>query len=129
MQFFLRPETIDLRTVWRCYRHGEAPPLLIKPDGIDILDGTGRSFSYLAESYKEGYQLSVRPALRLERAANDQYDFKEARGIGYFWPLLTATSDNPRQVRSPDRFGGRISVASNGAPAIYVRSASQEGCG
>jgi len=126
---FLRPEPIDPRTVWGCYRLEGAPTLSVKPDRIDILDGTGRSFSYLAEPYKEGYRLSVRPALRLERAANDRYDFKEARGTGYFWPLLTATSDNPHQVRSPDRFGGRISVASYGAPAIYVRSASQERCG
>jgi len=126
--FFLRADPIDPRTVWGCYRLENAPPLSVKPDRIDILDGTGRSFSYLAEPYKEGYRLSVRPALRLERAANGLYDFKEARGIGYFWPLLTATSDNPRQVRSPDRFGSRISIASDGAPAIYVRSAGQERC-
>lgn len=125
---FLRPDPIDRSRVLGCYRLEEAPPLSIKKDRIDILDGTGRSFSYLAEAYKEGYRLSVRPALRLERAANGQYDFKEARGIGYFWPLLTATSDNPRQVRSPDRLGGRISIASDGVPAIYVRSASGEGC-
>lgn len=126
---FLRPDPIDPRTVWGCYRLEGAPPLSVKPDRIDILDGTGRSFSYLAEPSKEGYQLSVRPALRLERAANGQYDFKEARGIGYFWPLLTAFSDNPREVRSPDHFGGRISIASDGAPTIYVRSATHERCG
>jgi hypothetical protein len=125
---FLRADPIDPRTVWGCYRLEEAPILAVNPDRIDILDGTGRSFSYLAEPYKEGYRLSVRPALRLERSANGRYEFKEARGIGYFWPLLTAASDNPRQMHSPDRFGGRISVASDGPPAIYVRSASQEGC-
>ena len=125
---FLRPDPIDPRTVWGCYRLEDAPPLLVRPDRIDILDGTGRSFSYLAEPYKEGYRLSVRPALRLERVASDRYGFKEARGIGYFWPLLTAYSDDPRGVRSPDRFGGRISIASDGAPSIYVRSASQERC-
>jgi hypothetical protein len=125
---FLLPEPIDPSTVLGCYRLQGAPRLSVKPDRIDILDGTGRSFSYLAEPYKEGYRLSVRPALQLERAANGRYDFKEARGIGFFWPLLTATSDNPRQVRSSDRFGGRIRIASAGAPAIYVRAGSRESC-
>lgn len=125
---FLRPDPIDPRTVLGCYRLEEAPPLAVRPDRIEILDGTGRSFSYLVEPYKEGYRLSVRPALLLARTANGRYEFREARGIGYFWPLLTATSEDPRQVRSPDRFGGRISIASDRESAIYVRSGSQEYC-
>ena len=52
---FLRPDPIDPRTVWGCYRLEGAPPLSVKRDRIDILDGTGRSFDYLAEPYKEGY--------------------------------------------------------------------------
>jgi hypothetical protein len=125
---FLRPDPFDPRTVLGCYHLEEAPPLSVKPDRIEILDGTGRSFSYLVEPNKEGYRLSVRPALLLARAANGRYEFRGARGIGYFWPLLTATSEDPRQVRSPDRFGGRISIASDGESAIYVRSGSQEHC-
>lgn len=125
---FLHPEPIDPRTVWGCYRLEGAPPILVKPDRIAILDGTGRSFSYLVEPYKEGYRISVRPALRLERVADGRYNFREVRGSGYFWPLLTATSDNPRHVRTPDNFGGKISVASHGIQTIYVRSAIQADC-
>lgn len=125
---FLRRDPIDPRTVWGCYHLEGAPPLSIKPDRINILDGTGRSFSYVAEPNKEGYRLSVRPALRLEPTAGGRYYFKEARGIGYFWPLLAAYSDNPSQVRTPDRFGGRISVASNGRSAVYVRTADNKRC-
>jgi hypothetical protein len=124
----IRPDPIDPRIVWGCYRLEDAPSLSVKPDRIDILDGTGRAFSYLIEPERGGYHLSVRPALRLKRVAKGRYEFKEARGLGYFWSLLTAYSDNAREVRSPDRFGGRISVASNGTPAIYVRSASQGRC-
>ena len=125
---FLRPDPIDPRAVLGCYRLEQAPPLSVRPDRIEILDGTGRSFSYLAGSDKQGYRLSVRPALLLARAADGRYEFKEARGIGYFWSLLTATSDNPCQMRSPDRFGGRISIASDRGSAIYVRSGSQDHC-
>ena len=126
--FFLRPDPIDERVVWGCYVLDGAPPLLIEADAIRILDGTGRSLSYVAEPYKEGYRISVSPALQLQLVATRRYGFKEVRGTGYFWPLLTAYSENPRRLRSPENFGGRISVAANGTSAVYVRSGDSQRC-
>jgi hypothetical protein len=126
--FFLQPDPLDQRVVWGCYVLDGAPPLLIEADAIRIFDGTGRSLSYIAEPYKEGYRLSVRPALQLQLVATKRYEFRQARGIGYFWPLLTAYSDDPRRLRSPENFGGRVSVAANGTSAVYVRSGDSQRC-
>lgn len=126
---FLRPDPIDQRLVWGCYIAKNAPDLAIQADLIRIFDGTGRTLSYVAEPAKEGYRLTVRPALQLKPSAEGPYMFVQNRGTGYFWPLLATGSDNPRKVRSPKDFGGRLSlIAADGTPAIYVRSGDATSC-
>ena len=126
---FLRPQPIDQRLVWGCYVSDNAPALVVEAGKILILDGQGRSLSYIAEPYKAGFRLTVQPALRLRPSAEGRYHFEQGPGIGYFWPLLAADSDNPREVRIPGDFGGRLSlIAADGTPIIYVRSSDRDGC-
>jgi len=126
---FLRSDPIDQRVVWGCYIASGAPKLDVRSNTIRIADGSGRSLRYVAEPYKDGYRLTVRPALLLRPTPRGAYGFEQAQGIGYFWPLLTAGSDNPRKMRSQKDFGGRIAlIAADGTPIIYVRSAAGKNC-
>lgn len=126
---FLRPTPIEQRLIWGCYTASNAPPISVEEGTIRIIDGTDRSLSYIAEPYKEGYRLTVRPALILKASTAGRYSFEYGRGIGYYWPLLSETSDNPRKVREPKDFGGRMDIAAEGRSAIYVRSKDGKSCG
>ncbi|QUT04239.1 hypothetical protein KFK14_14205 [Sphingobium phenoxybenzoativorans] len=126
---FLRPAPIEQRLVWGCYTADNAPPISVEESKIRIVDGTRRSLSYIAEPCKEGYRLTVHPALILKASEGGRYSFEQGRGIGYFWPLLSEASDNPRKVHSPEDFGGRIDIAAEGRSAIYVRSKDGNNCG
>lgn len=126
---FLHPDPIDQRLVWGCYTADNAPDLAVQADTIRILDGTHRTLSYVAEPYKEGYRLTVRPALQLKPSSDGRFMFVQSTGTGYYWPLLTRGSDNPRKVRSPNDFGGRFSlITADGTRAIYLRSGDRERC-
>jgi hypothetical protein len=126
---FLRPIPIEQKLVWGCYTANDAPPIAVEESTIRILDGTRRSLSYIAEPYKEGYRLTVHPALILKASEGGRYRFEQGRGIGYYWPLLSEDSDDPRKVREPEDFGGRIDIAAEGWSAIYVRSKDRKSCG
>ncbi|WOK35667.1 hypothetical protein [Sphingomonas sp. C3-2] len=123
---FLRPAPIEQKLVWGCYTANDAPPIIIENSEIRIIDGTQRSLSYVAGPDKHGYILTVRPALILKVSGDGSYRFEQRRGTGYFWRLLTESSDN---LRKPEDFGGRINVAAEGGPAIYVRSKDGNSCG
>jgi hypothetical protein len=126
---FLRRAPIDPRLVWGCYVAEGAPALAIEADRIRVLDGTKRALSYVAEPGKEGYRLSVHPALQLKPSARGRYGFVQNPGTGYFWPLLTAGSDNPRSMRLPQDFGGRLGlVAADGTTVMYARSGNERAC-
>jgi hypothetical protein len=126
---FLRPDPIDQRLVWGCYVADGAPALAVQGNLIRVLDGKRRSLNYVAEPYKEGYRLMVQPALYLVPSAGGGYTFTQGRGIGYFWPLLARGSDEPRKVRSPQDYGGRLSlIASDGTQVIYVRLGNRKVC-
>ncbi|MET0362652.1 MAG: hypothetical protein ABW048_12975 [Sphingobium sp.] len=125
---FLRPTPIEQSLVWGCYTASDAAPIAVEESTIRIIDGTGRSLSYVAEPYKEGYRLTVHPALIL-KASGARYSFEQSRGTGYYWPLLSENSDNPRKVREPKDFGGRIDIAAEDRTAIYVRSKDGKSCG
>lgn len=126
---FLRPVPIEQRLVWGCYTAHDAPSLLVEDGTIRIIDGARRSMSYVAEPYKEGYRLTVRPALILKASGDGSDRFEQGRGTGYFWPLLSKNSDNPRKMRTPKDFGGRINIAAEGRSTIYVRSKDGKSCG
>lgn len=127
---FLRPDPIDQRQVWGCYVANGAPSLIVDRDRIRIVDGTGRSLRYLAEPTKQGYRLIVRPALLPQPSPAGTYVFAQQRGVGYFWPLLTADSDDPRRLHTPADYGGRFSLyASDGRFIVYVRSRDGAACG
>lgn len=125
---FLRPIPIEQKLVWGCYIANDAPPFAVEESTIRILDGTRQSLSYIAEPYKEGYRLTVHPALILKASEGGRYRFEQGRGIAYYWPLLAKSSDNPRKMRSPEDFGGRIDVATEGRSVIYVRSKDRKIC-
>jgi len=126
---FLRAEPIERAAVLGCYTAAGAPSLEIKPDQIEIVETGRRTFDYLVEPDKQGYRLSVRPALGLAPDGNGQYVFQADRGIGYFWSLLTKASDSPKKLRHPRDFGGRFEVvASDGVVIIYTRSSHQSAC-
>lgn len=125
---FMRAEPIDQREIWGCYVADGAPALSVEAGKIHILDGTHRSLSYVAD-YKRTYGLTVQPALQLSSSTDNQYSFINGRGIGFFWQLLAAGSDNPRSLSSPHDFGGRIRlVTTESTTVIYVRSADGSPC-
>jgi hypothetical protein len=125
---FLRPEPIDQRLVWGCYVARDAPPLDVRKDAIYIIEPTRRTFSYIAEPSKTGYQLNVRPALLLERAPNGHYQFLSKQGIGFFWPLLPAPGKNRDRVRHPEEYAGRIEIAADGGGVVYARTSDADAC-
>ena len=124
---FLRPTPIPIDTVVGCYVTHGAPTLEVSPDGIRIEEPQRRKFMYIAEPDKFGYRLVVHPAMSLRRHRSGEYLFaQDARGTGYFWPLLTAYSDDPKEMRKPSDFGGRFEViADDGRAIIYTRVAKK----
>lgn len=126
---FLRAEPIKRETVLGCYVAEGSPPLDVQLDRIRIV-GSDRSFDYVAEPAKEGYRLTVRPALSLRPVGVGGYAFvQDQRGLGYFWPLLTQKSVNPRYMREPKDYGGRFQIiAIDLQPIIYSRVAANAGC-
>lgn len=126
---FLRAEPIERTAVFGCYAAQGAPTLDILPDRIRIGGLGSQAFNYSVEPAKDGYRISVRPALELSPVSQGEYAFKAERGIGYFWPLLKADSDDPRDTRNPGDFGGRFRIiARDGAAIIYSRSADGRKC-
>ena len=126
---FLRSEPIARASLLGCYEANGAPWLRIDADGIRIGEPEQRAFRFVAEPAKEGYQLSVQPALTLSPLADGRYVFRAERGIGYFWPLLTSSSDRPDAMRRPSDFGGRFRIiARDGAEEVYVRSSNPQAC-
>lgn len=126
---FLHPDPIKRETVLGCYVAKGSPPLDVQLDRIRIV-GSNRSFDYVAEPSKEGYRLTVRPALSLRPVGVGRYAFmQDRRGIGYFWPLLTVKSDDPRYMREPNDYGGRFQIiAMDSQPIIYSRVSANVGC-
>lgn len=124
---FLRPSPISKNTVVGCYVAQGAPALEVSPEGIRIEEPQRRKFMYIAEPDKFGYRLVVHPAMSLRRHRSGEYLFaQDARGTGYFWPLLTAYSDDPKEMRKPSDFGGRFEViADDGRAIIYERVAKK----
>lgn len=126
---YLRPEPIAPEQVYGCYTAVNAPWLKVEPGLILVGDAERHSFTYVAEPAKEGYRLSVTPAMALNPQSDGQYQFQLERGIGYFWPLLSASSNAPRDLRTPKDFGGRFSViARDGRDFRYVRSSRADRC-
>lgn len=125
----LRPAPMPRKAVLGCYRNSDAPWLRVEETKILIGDDTGRFFRFVAEPAKTGYRLAVQPAMTLHLGSDGLYHFESRRGVGYFWSLLTASSDRPRAMRSPDDFGGRFSLtADDGSERIYVRAPSLAAC-
>jgi hypothetical protein len=128
-RIYLRPEPISPELVYGCYTAQNAPWLKVEPDRIRVGDAERHSFTYVVEPAKEGYRISVAPAMALNPRSDGQYEFQLERGIGYFWPLLLASSDVPRDLRTPKDFGGRFSViARDGRDFLYVRSSQADPC-
>lgn len=128
-QMFLRTEPIAPELVYGCYTAENAPWLEVEPGRILVGDAERHSFAYVVEPAKEGYRLSVSPAMALNPQPDGKYEFRIERGIGYFWPLLPISSDAPRDLRNPKDFGGRFSVtARDGRDVLYVRSSRAETC-
>lgn len=127
---FLSPELIGLGTLMGCYVANGSPSLKVEPGLIHIGEPERRTFSYVAEPFKEGYHFAVRPALSLRPMGRDRYAFvRDQRGIGYFWPLLTTRSDDPGSLRQPKDFGGRFRIiASDGTAIVYTRTTAQHAC-
>lgn len=120
---------IPPETVFGCYRAPGAPSLRVGPGKIEIGEPERRSFTYVAEPDKEGYRLSVAPALNLRPRSDGGYAFHEERGIGYFWDLLAGVSGAPAKLKNPRDFGGRFAiVAGDGAEIIYARSTNPQAC-
>lgn len=124
---FLRSTPIPRDTVLGCYFASGAPALEIDRDWIRIVEPQNRKFTYGAEPAKLGYRLTVAPAMSLRRQRSGEYQFaQDARGIGYFWPLLTIQSDAPQDMREPSDYGGRFQViADDGRAVIYTRAAKK----
>jgi hypothetical protein len=128
-RIYPRPEPINPEQVYGCYTAVNAPWLKVEPGLIRVGDAERHSFTYVVEPAKEGYRLTVAPAMNLNRQSDGQYQFRLERGIGYFWPLLSTSSDAPRDLRSPNDFGGRFSVvASDGLDVQYVRTSRVDLC-
>lgn len=128
-RIYLRPEPIAAELVYGCYIAENAPWLKVEPGRIRVGDAERHSFAYVVEPAKEGYRFSVSPALALNPRPDGQYQFQNERGIGYFWPLLSRSSDVPRDLRSPKDFGGRFSVVSRGGLDVqYVRTSRVDLC-
>ncbi|WP_371432825.1 hypothetical protein [Novosphingobium sp.] len=126
---FLRPEPMPSELVYGCYIADNAPWLEVEPGRIRVGDAERHAFAYVLEPAKEGYRLSVSPAMALNPQPNGRYEFRNERGIGYFWPLLPKSSDLPRDLRSPKDFGGRFSItARDSRDVLYVRSSRAEAC-
>ena len=127
--FFWGFKPIPRTAVSGCYLAASAPWLLIGPDKIQIGELEQRSFRYVAEPDKEGYRLSVEPALNLSPLPDGRYAFREERGVGYYWDLLADPAGSPRKLRSPGGFGGRFAfIARDGTKIIYARSPDPRAC-
>lgn len=127
---FLKPTPIAPKTVLGCYVADGSPSLYVQRGSIRIGEPEHRSVSYIAEPTKEGYGLAVEPALSLRPAGAGKYAFAlDARGTGYFWPLLPKMSDDPRNLREPKDYGGRFQIIANDSSAvIYSRTSGTEKC-
>jgi hypothetical protein len=124
---FLRREKIEVGTVVGCYIAAGAPALDVKHGSIAIEERERRSFHFTVEPSKDGYQLKVQPALALTPIEGGRYKFGQRYGSGYFWDLLSARSDNPRDVAKPDDFGGRIGLVAIGGKSIIYERVSRGG--
>jgi hypothetical protein len=124
---FLRPIPISAELVMGCYTAKGSPSLDVRRGSIRIDEPQHRAFSYVAEPAKVGYHLTVSPAISLRSAGSERYVFaQDERGEGYFWPLLTTRSDDPRYMRKPTEYGGRFQlIADNGKSIIYTRTARE----
>lgn len=119
---FLRPKPIERSAVIGCYVANGAPNLEVGANFILIHEAQHRSFTYVVEPFKRGYHFAVNPALGLRSINSGKFEFFPEKGSGYFWPLLSAKSDDPRNVREPSDFGGRFQIiAQGGQPVIYRR--------
>ena len=126
---FLRPQPIQPELVLGCYTAGNAPWLKVEAGMILIGEKERRHFTYVAEPKKEGYVLTVSPAMALSRKPDGKYEFRVEQGIGYFWSLLGKSSDDPRDLRNPDDYGGRfVVVARDSQDIVYMRSSAAESC-
>lgn len=127
--FFLKPEPIARAAVLGCYEAKGAPWLRIDGDRIVIGEPQQRALRFVVEPSKVGYQLSVEPALTLNPLSGRRYEFRSQRGSGYFWPLLSSSSDRPSSMRHPRDFGGRFQIiARDGVEIVYVRSSNSRAC-
>ncbi len=128
--FFLHPTPIAPELVQGCYVANGSPALSVQHGSIRIGEPERRTLTYVAEPNKVGYRLTVTPALSLRPAGVGRYAFvQDERGLGYFWPLLPKSSDDPRNMREPSDYGGRFQIiAWDGATITYNRSESSVAC-
>jgi hypothetical protein len=125
---FLKAEPIPRQQVIGCYTAAGAPTLHIRFDAIYAEDIRRSSFNYIAEPYKAGYHLAVRPALGLHPISTGGYEFLPARGIGYFWELLPKGTAS--RMRAPSDYSGRFEIiAADGTSVVYKRADAAAKCG
>ena len=127
---FLRPIPISTNMITGCYEAAGAPALNVQGTMIQIMEPERRILGFVAEPAKQGYRLTVSPALSLRQSGVGKYAFvADERGDGYFWPLLPNNSDDLGSMREPKDYGGRFQViARDGVPIIYRKSNRGNAC-
>lgn len=125
---FLKLAPFARSTVLGCYVADNSPTLEITPRKIRVV-GSSLQLAYEVEAAKIGYRLTVSPAYQLEPSEDGTYVFRQQSGIGFFWPLLAAHSDDPYYLKKPQDYAGRISViARDGTNVVYRRNRASSPC-